>query len=386
MIVLFNIRVLLIFFFSVAFFNATSIDFSNLNTRYWYDPNAPVRVSTRVTSFDNQIKVFLKVKNQTNASLEMEYLVQKSFEDPNEKELEGYVLDTIVRQDPQILSLTFSSPVEEVLVLKIFDGSNFYYFPVELKRGGLDFPSFYPADLDGIPIVENFTPAGKILIQSSTSEISYYLYQYQETFPPADPPMGNMQQVNPTLKVDSLLKSTSGSSVDLSASHFYFVQTDTLSTDGFTLYAGSDYFPEYRDIEKIVPTVTYFSKASEIGNMLNARNKKLAFDKFWLSLYNTKNMAKSAIASYFKKVWLANHEFTDYKEGWKTDRGIIYLIFGNPAEVYRHNKREYWIYNDVQFEFRIISNLFAPNLYILIRDEDYESFWLEQLKLIRGGK
>jgi hypothetical protein len=84
-------------------------------------------------------------------------------------------------------------------------------------------------------------------------------------------------------------------------------------------------------------------------------------------------------------VFAANLLFTDYKQGWKTDRGILYAIFGQPVEVYRSNFEEVWAYNGFKFEFRIISNLFAPTFYILKRDDKYQEEWFKKMKAIRGG-
>ena len=378
-------RILLTELLLILFSKSFAIDFSNLNTRYWYDPGAPVSLKSRVASHNDEITVFYKLNSENASKISVEYLLQDDYDEPNDQILGIYSLDTIGTEESNVLRLRFSTDLQ-ILVLKVYDGSNYFYFPVQLKRGGLDHPPFYPVDREGFPIIDSYVSDEEFGISSLTMTDRYYLYRYKEAFPPADPPTGNTQRVNPTLEVDSLLSVSSGATIFPDISHFYFVQTDTLSTDGFTLYAGPSYYPEYRDIDLIIPPVTYFSKTSEMGSILNAKDKKVAFDRFWLTLYNTKNTARSAIASYYRKVWAANDMFTDYKAGWKTDRGIIYLIFGNPVEVYRQNKREYWTYSNIQFEFRIISNLFAPNLYILIRDEDYETKWLEQLNLLRGGK
>ena len=37
---------------------------------------------------------------------------------------------------------------------------------------------------------------------------------------------------------------------------------------------------------------------------------------------------------YYRRVRFANEEFTQYKDGWKTDRGMIYILFGPPNQVF----------------------------------------------------
>jgi hypothetical protein len=81
----------------------------------------------------------------------------------------------------------------------------------------------------------------------------------------------------------------------------------------------------------------------------------------------------------------ANELFTSYKEGWKTDRGMVYVIFGNPDRVFRENKKEIWLYGDIRFEFKIISNLFAPKMYVLLRDKGYEKIWIKKITDLRSA-
>ena len=98
-------------------------------------------------------------------------------------------------------------------------------------------------------------------------------------------------------------------------------------------------------------------------------------------------VAKSAIRTYYRKVAQANEIFTDYKPGWKTDRGILYVVYGTPKEVFRSNATETWVYDDeLSFEFRILSNLFTPELYVLKRDQRYRESWISRVRVLRGGK
>lgn len=380
-------RILLTVIFTYLFSNLYAIDFSNLNTAYWYESNPAVDFTYRAVSDGDDFIVFLKLKSSKLSQISATYFLQETFEDKNEVEFSGFILDTLENQNDEVfLKMSFKKISDfKLLVVRIFDLNNYFYFPVALSRGALRHPSFYPVDQQGLPILEDFVSENEIMIRDAGSGSKFYFFQYREAFPPADPPMGITQSVNPTLNVDSVF-TASLTNVILQDNYFYFIQEDTLSTLGLTLFSGSDFFPEYRTIEELISPVTYFSKSSEMGNLLNNKSPKLAFDRFWLSLFMTKNRAKAAIANYYRKVWSANKHFTDYKQGWKTDRGIIYLVFGSPKEVYRKNQREIWVYDNAQFEFRIISNLFAPELYIMIRDKDYESIWYDQVQNIRGGK
>ncbi|MCH7783138.1 GWxTD domain-containing protein [candidate division KSB1 bacterium] len=62
---------------------------------------------------------------------------------------------------------------------------------------------------------------------------------------------------------------------------------------------------------------------------------------------------------YYRRVRFANEEFTQYKDGWKTDRGMIYILFGPPNQVFYSDFSSFekatqqWVYytNGVFFTF-----------------------------------
>ena len=82
----------------------------------------------------------------------------------------------------------------------------------------------------------------------------------------------------------------------------------------------------------------------------------------------------------------ANHLFTDFKAGWKTDRGMMYIVFGRPDEVYRTNSLEEWYYDTGEaFEFSVISSFFAQRTYTLRRSNSLEDLWFNRIAAIRRG-
>src|SRR5690625_5315948 len=57
------------------------------------------------------------------------------------------------------------------------------------------------------------------------------------------------------------------------------------------------------------------------------------------------NKAKSVISLYYERVEQANKQFTSFKEGWKTDLGMIYILFGPPWYVDRYLNTMAWSYS-----------------------------------------
>jgi hypothetical protein len=94
--------------------------------------------------------------------------------------------------------------------------------------------------------------------------------------------------------------------------------------------------------------------------------------------------------SYFKRVELANQFFSSFKEGWKTDRGMVYIIYGIPDEVYKFKDREVWKYKSstykASFDFVRSGTLFDPDNYVLIRDNKFKETWYEVVDLWRNAR
>jgi hypothetical protein len=76
-----------------------------------------------------------------------------------------------------------------------------------------------------------------------------------------------------------------------------------------------------------------------------------------------------------------NFLFSSYQEGWKTDRGLIYIIYGPPSEVYRRDDEEEWIYGErgnpmsIRFYFMKVENPFTNNDFSLQRSPIYKTSW-----------
>ena len=83
--------------------------------------------------------------------------------------------------------------------------------------------------------------------------------------------------------------------------------------------------------------------------------------------------ARTLIREFYTRVESANNYFTSYLEGWKTDRGIIYIIYGVPNVVYKNKDYENWIYGEennmmsINFTFHRVNNPASNNDFSLSR-------------------
>ena len=125
----------------------------------------------------------------------------------------------------------------------------------------------------------------------------------------------------------------------------------------------------------------YLTTKKEFNELLLQKNKKIAVENFWIEIAGNQSRAKSLIRKYYNRVQEANRLFTSYLEGWKTDRGLIYIIFGPPNIVYRMSDYERWIYGEagnklsLKFDFVKVNNPFTDNDYSLVKSPDYKEKW-----------
>ena len=83
--------------------------------------------------------------------------------------------------------------------------------------------------------------------------------------------------------------------------------------------------------------------------------RKFLFDFWDRRKGNAASLVNELKEEYFKRVSYANSSFgTGFREGWKTDRGRVYIVYGSPDEVERFpssaesNPYEIWHYNSIQ--------------------------------------
>ncbi len=172
----------------------------------------------------------------------------------------------------------------------------------------------------------------------------------------------------------------------------YCLQVDTSNNTGLYLLNAGEDFPYVRKSEEMVLPLQYLCKTSEFKDLKNSSNKKLAVDRFWLKAGGNANRSRELIRIFYNRVLYANVYFTSYAEGWKTDRGMIYLLFGTPKFVKKQANKETWIYSDrynqkvLQFVFNRKLSPYSDNVFVLERSADFQKFWREAVKSWRSGK
>ncbi len=156
-------------------------------------------------------------------------------------------------------------------------------------------------------------------------------------------------------------------------------------------------FPQIAMLDDLVEALAYIAYDNEIESIAEAASaaeKKRRFDAFWGSLVANRNVASNLIKLYYGRIEESNLYFTSYKEGWKTDRGMVYIVMGPPLYVDRRVDTETWHYsyseeNPVKtFVFERARDFrdAAYENYILKRRTYYQQEWIRALDLWRSGE
>jgi GWxTD domain-containing protein len=233
-------------------------------------------------------------------------------------------------------------------------------------------------------------------VQISTlagASIPLQVTYYSQGFDAAPSPMNTVPRaVSKSLKVDSTFTIQSGQSLSFDREGLYYIQMDTTQSEGLGVLVKNDRYPKMTRPEQLTEPLLYMSTNQEINDIQAARDSKKALDKYWLSLMNgNPDLARQVIRNYYNRVEEANRLFTSYKEGWKTDKGMIFIILGPPDKVQRSKDKEVWVYDqkanatNVNFTFNKRTNQFVDDHYELVRYVEYQPIWYPVVEAWRNG-
>jgi GWxTD domain-containing protein len=219
------------------------------------------------------------------------------------------------------------------------------------------------------------------------SEESHRLFvgYYHRDFPCALPPFLSPDNEKFSYMPDSLFTITITGGITppvrFEKEGFYHVQLDTSRQEGITVFRFYEGFPEIVDPIRMLDPLRYLSTRREFATLESEIDTKAAVDSFWISTTGNPERATLMIRKFYMRVENANRYFTSYEEGWKTDRGLIYIIYGPPNVVYRQNNIERWIFGEegnmmsTTFNFVKVSNPFTNNDYMLEKSTGYKESW-----------
>ncbi len=115
------------------------------------------------------------------------------------------------------------------------------------------------------------------------------------------------------------------------------------------------------DLDKAIDQLIYIASGDEISKIKDAEtqvDKVKEYMEFWKKKDPTPGTEENEIFDeYYRRIAYANESFSHYIDGWRTDRGMVFIILGAPNNVDRHpfdydsKPYEVWEYYELNKEF-----------------------------------
>jgi GWxTD domain-containing protein len=197
---------------------------------------------------------------------------------------------------------------------------------------------------------------------------------------------------NEVAKLDSSFVYNLGDTIKFDKLGIYLFKSSAQNVTGLGLINAGNYFPEIMTPSKMLEPLGLITTSKEYEEIEKSDNLKLSIESFWLARSNNQKYAKEQIRVFYNRVKFANTFFTDDKEGWKTDRGNLYVLLGPPSVVNLSPTGEDWFYGEnpdvagVLFVFDKINNPTSNNSYRLRRDVSYQTIWTQSVSTWRDGR
>lgn len=284
------------------------------------------------------------------------------------------------------IKATYSVPgiLDDFLLLEFFSKKNhscqsWYRFQTESGE-------FMPGNLSAY--AEPFR-----LVTSDTSNKTFLVKCFYRNFPTPMPAFIEQNRVPFKYIPDSTftleLKNGKSAYFNPLKTGFYFFQADTSRMEGPTFFRMNPGFPKVTQHALMREALRYITSAREFQQLNSYIVPKLAVDSFWIANSGRSDLATELIRKYYQRVEIANQLYTSYTDGWKTDRGMIFMVIGKPTKVFRSFDQEVWIYGEyddpraLKFYFNKAINPFTNNDYVLVRNQYYKTVWYQNVQVWR---
>lgn len=139
------------------------------------------------------------------------------------------------------------------------------------------------------------------------------------------------------------------------------------STDSYFDNVAIDFPLPMKDIDILVEQLQYIAKGDEMDYIRDGKTdqeKQKRLLDFWKKKDPSPNTKRNEVMQeYYRRVNAANKFFGNvYSAGWRTDMGMVYIIFGEPNNIERHpyemdsKPYEVWDYYKDNKQFIFIDN------------------------------
>lgn len=231
------------------------------------------------------------------------------------------------------------------------------------------------------------------LITEDTSSHKLLVKLFSRDFPTPIPPFVEKYREPFDYKPDSTfwLYQQKGKTEYFFPKHtgFYFFQSDTNILLGPSYLRMESGFPKVSTHDLMRDALQYITSYKEFQQLNSHEIPKMAVDSFWIVNTGRPDLATELIRKYYQRVETANRLYTSFTDGWKTDRGMIFIVMGKPMKVFRSFDQEVWLYGEyddprsLKLYFNKVLNPFTNNDYVLARNAYLQSIWFQNVQLWR---
>ena len=303
---------------------------------YKVDPKYLLRKNDSFGNLSTDFRVQVEIKNKSKFNFEIEKEHQR---------LDSVsVLDSITFSAPYLLNLNYEIGLADLNKHTIQSQKSTWY----------RFMTLIPEDIlliekeSRLPLIENFIYQDQIDLISSLETKEFVVSSSSENqFPSTS--MYDLKRIE-DLDDDSLNKQIA--TLEEIVRHINLCDVETHFTiwskesNGEALVPFSVIKLQHADRQTIEPLI-YLLRGEPIT--INS------WVKFWSEASaNDLLKAEKLIQEFNRRVEYANVHFSTHKLGWKTDRGMMYILFGPPDRIIKELTTEVWSYgftNSVQREF-----------------------------------
>ena len=380
---------------------------SSAETSYLYDADHEFLLDHRIAAEGNKYKVFLRFRLNSGmvkiSDYSISYDLRTSYID--EKLINGGVkIDTAQLINTGYREFFYAFEFERksnhnLLVVQVNNVSKDkkYFKDILISSENTpDFQSFLVFDAESdLPVFDRYINAErKIKVTNVFGNTgSFSITGRENNAPIAIPPFDDTskKKLN-VVSIDTIYGVNANESFQLATPGFYEITSNDVADHTTGLLVKDDYFPWYSDYARLIMPLIYISTNQEFTSMLKADVKKDVFESFVLTtISKNPNIGNEFIKYYYRRLRKSAKLFSTSIEGWKTDRGMVYQIFGDPVQVFRNENTELWVYSlegggRTRFIFDIVPGPGGIIEHKLIRGKKYKQDWMSAVSRWRSGR
>lgn len=377
---------------------------SSAEISYLYNQEHEFIAQHKVASNGNKVKVYLRfILNSGNVKISdyrLSYDIRASYID--EKTINSgvlidstTVLDVAFRQ--YVYAFEFNKEANDnLVVIDFYNTTRDKHFsldiPLKLKDWSPTPYLIFQADKD-IPYFDKYINKNypvrivNVFDSSDRFEINGVNSNRAVAMPPFD---DTEISVASNIPLDTVYGVTNGEEFRFYNNGFHAIRSSS-SEKELGMVVDDEVYPYFDNYRDLMGPLIYVSTNDELKNMQAATDGRQAFEEFVSNtISSNEQVSKDFIKYYYRRIRKSARLFSENQAGWKTDRGMIYQVFGNPAQVFRNESTELWVYpSGSGGRLRYIFDIIVEDgivKYKLIRAKRYRENWMRAVTQWRSGR